>query len=212
MSFFSHHDLHQFLALYGYWAIAFLVALESMGIPLPGETILIIAAGYVGTHGGNLGLIILSAASGAIVGDNIGYLVGRKLGARFLKTYGSKIGLTLGRIKLGQYLFMRYGTSVVFIGRFIAVLRVLAAFLAGANQMAWPRFLAANAAGAIAWASLVGTGAYTFGHEFHQIRGPIGIATAAAATAALIWIALYIRRHEAEMQQAAEKALPDPID
>jgi membrane protein DedA with SNARE-associated domain len=210
MEFFSHHDLHAFIANYGYWAIAFFVALESMGLPLPGETILIIGAGYAGSHGGSLPLVILSAAVGAIIGDNIGYLVGRELGARFLQTYGSKIGLTPGRIKLGQYLFMRYGGKVVFIGRFIAVLRVLAAFLAGANRMAWPRFLAANAAGAFVWATVVAVAAYSLGHEIHRIQGPIGVATVVLAVAAMIWIALYLRRHEADMQAAAEKALPGP--
>lgn len=211
MAFFSHHDLHGFIANYGYWAIALFVALESMGLPLPGETILIIGAGYAGSHGGSLPLVILSAAAGAIVGDNVGYVVGRELGARFLHTYGSKIGLTPERIKLGQYLFMRYGGKVVFIGRFIAVLRVLAAFLAGANRMAWPRFLAANAAGAVVWATVVATAAYSLGRGIHRIQGPIGVATVVVAGAALIWIALYLRRHEAEMQAAAEKALPGPV-
>jgi membrane protein YqaA with SNARE-associated domain len=128
MALFSHHDLNAFITSYGYWAIAVIVALESMGLPLPGETMLILGAGYAGGHGGSLLLVILSATAGAIVGDNIGYAVGRELGARFLHAYGSKIGLTPARLKLGQYLFMRYGGKVVFIGRFIAVLRVLAAF------------------------------------------------------------------------------------
>jgi len=209
MSFFSHHDLHQFIASYGYWAIAFFVAIESMGIPMPGETILIAGAGYAGTHDGNLALIILSAALGAIIGDNIGYLAGRKLGAPVLQRHGSTIGMTPARLKLGQYLFMRYGGSVVFFGRFVAVLRCLAAFLAGVNRMPWLRFLAANAAGAFVWATVVGVAAYALGREIHQIRGPIGFATVAAAGAAIIWIALYLRRHETEMQIAAEKALPD---
>jgi membrane protein DedA with SNARE-associated domain len=211
MAFFSHHDLNGFIATYGYWAIALIVAFESMGLPLPGETMLIIGAGYAGSHGGSLPLVILSAAAGAIVGDNIGYVVGRELGARFLHTYGSKIGLTAGRIKLGQYLFMRYGGKVVFIGRFIAVLRVLAAFLAGANRMAWPHFLVANAAGAIVWATAIGVAAYWLGRGMHRIQGPIGVTTVALAGVAAIWIIFYLRRHEAEMQAAAEKALPGPV-
>jgi membrane protein DedA with SNARE-associated domain len=117
--------------------------------------------------------------------------------------------MTPARLKLGQYLFMRYGGSVVFFGRFVAVLRCLAAFLAGVNRMPWLRFLAANAAGAFVWATGIGVAAYSLGREIHQIRGPVGFATVAVATAAIIWIALYLRRHEAEMQAAAEKALPD---
>jgi membrane protein DedA with SNARE-associated domain len=207
MSLFSHHDLHQFIADYGYWAIALFVGLESMGIPLPGETILIIGAGYIGGHDGSLALVILSAA----IGDNLGYVVGRQLGTRFLQRYGSKIGVTPARVKLGQYLFMRYGGKVVFIGRFIAVLRFLAAFLAGTNRMPWPRFLVANAAGAIVWATVVAVSAYSLGRGIHAIRGPLGLIIFALAIAALVAIFLYLRRNEAAMQAAAEKALPGSV-
>lgn len=211
MSLFSNLDLHQFIADYGYWAIALFVGLESMGLPLPGETILIIGAGYAGSHDGSLAAVILSAAAGAIIGDNLGYVIGRQFGTRLLQRYGSKIGVTPERIKLGQYLFMRYGGKVVFIGRFIAVLRFLAAFLAGTNRMPWPRFLMANAAGAILWATVVAVAAYTLGRGIHAIRGPLGLITMILAAAAVVAIFLYLRRNEAAMQAAAEKALPGPV-
>ena len=207
---FSHHDLHNFIANYGYWAVAFFVALESMGIPLPGETILVLAAGYAGSHDGNIVLVIASAAVGAIIGDNVGYLVGRELGSRFLQRYGPTIGFTPARIKLGQYLFMRYGSTVVFTGRFIAVLRFLAAFLAGANRMVWSKFLVANAAGGIVWATVVGLVAYSIGKELHHVQGPFGEASFVLAGVVLLGIFMYLRRHEAEMQREAEKALPGP--
>lgn len=211
MALFSPHDLHHFIAVYAYLAIALFVGLESMGVPLPGETILIIGAGYAGTHDGNLLMVILSAVLGAIVGDNLGYLIGRLFGATFLQRYGSKIGVTPARIKLGQYLFMQYGGKVVFIGRFIAVLRFLAAFLAGTNRMHWFRFLIANAAGAIVWATTVAVAAYSLGKGIHAIHGPIAFLTAALAGVTLAVIFVYLRRHEAALQEAAEKALPDPI-
>lgn len=211
MSLFSNLDLHQFIADYGYWAIALFVGLESMGLPLPGETILIIGAGYAGSRDGSLAAVILSAAAGAIIGDNLGYVIGRQFGTRLLQRYGSKIGVTPERIKLGQYLFMRYGGKVVFIGRFIAVLRFLAAFLAGTNRMPWPRFLMANAAGAILWATVVAVAAYTLGRGIHAIRGPLGLITMILAAAAVVAIFLYLRRNEAAMQAAAEKALPGPV-
>lgn len=211
MSLFSNLDLHQFIADYGYWAIALFVGLESMGLPLPGETILIIGARYAGSHDGSLAAVILSAAAGAIIGDNLGYVIGRQFGTRLLQRYGSKIGVTPERIKLGQYLFMRYGGKVVFIGRFIAVLRFLAAFLAGTNRMPWPRFLMANAAGAILWATVVAVAAYTLGRGIHAIRGPLGLITMILAAAAVVAIFLYLRRNEAAMQAAAEKALPGPV-
>ena len=211
MSLFSNLDLHQFIADYGYWAIALFVGLESMGLPLPGETILIIGARYAGSHDGSLAAVILSAAAGAIIGDNLGYVIGRQFGTRLLQRYGSKIGVTPERIKLGQYLFMRYGGKVVFIGRFIAVLRFLAAFLAGTNRMPWPRFLMANAAGAILWATVVAVAAYTLGRGIHAIRGPLGLIMMILAAAAVVAIFLYLRRNEAAMQAAAEKALPGPV-
>lgn len=211
MAILSHADLHHFLAEYGYWAIALFVGLESMGIPLPGETILIIGAGYAATHDGSLTLVILSAAAGAIIGDNAGYLAGRFVGTKFLQHFGTKIGITPARIKLGQYLFMRYGGKVVFFGRFVAVLRFLAAFLAGTNRMPWPRFLIANAAGALVWATIVAVAAYSLGKGLHAIRGPIAAATFILAAAALAAAFLYLRRHEAAMQAEAEAALPGPI-
>jgi membrane protein DedA with SNARE-associated domain len=203
--------LHHFLAEYGYWALALLIGLESMGIPLPGETVLIMASVHAGDRGGNIGAVIAAAAAGAIIGDNLGYLLGRQLGFRFLIRFGKKLGFTDARIKLGQYLFMRHGAKVVFFGRFVAVLRCLAAFLAGVNQMRWPRFLAANAAGAIVWASIIGLGAYSFGRAFHQIAGPISLAAFILALIVVIWGFIYVSHHEVALEVEAERALPGPL-
>jgi membrane protein DedA with SNARE-associated domain len=106
--------------------------------------------------------VIVSASMGAILGDNVGYWVGREFGYRLLLRYGRYIGLSNTRIKVGQYLFLRYGGKVVFCGRFVAVLRVLAAFLAGTNRMDWQHFLIANAAGSVLWAMIFGLSAFTF--------------------------------------------------
>jgi membrane protein DedA with SNARE-associated domain len=205
------HALQQFLAEYGYWALAFLVALESMGIPLPGETVLIMASIHAGNRGGNIGAVIAAAATGAIIGDNLGYVLGRQLGFRFLLRYRQRLGFSDARIKLGQYLFMRHGAKVVFFGRFVAILRCLAAFLAGVNQMPWPRFLVANAAGAVVWASIIGLGAFLFGRAFHQIAGPVSLAGFFLATIAVIWGFVYVSRHEASLEGEAERALPGPL-
>src|SRR2546422_86790 len=147
-------DLIHLLATYGYWAVAVFVTIESTGIPFPGETMLLVAAIYAGTtHRLSLPLVILAAASGAIVGDNIGFWVGREGGYRLLRRYGRFIHLDERKLKLGQYLFSKHGGKVVFFGRFIAVLRAWAAFLAGTNRMRWDRFLLFNALGASSWAS-----------------------------------------------------------
>ena len=130
-----------------------------MGIPLPGETVLVLAALYACTHHDlSIWGVIASAAAGAILGDNIGYWVGREFGYRLLLRYGAYIGISDSRIKLEQYLFLRHGTKVVFFGRFVAQLRILTAFLAGENRMDWRRFLLANAAGGILWATLFDLG------------------------------------------------------
>ena len=208
---FSPDVLHDLIANYGCWAVAFFVGLEGMGIPLPGETVLILASAYAGTHNGNIAAVIASAAGGAIVGDNLGYFLGRELGSRALQRYGLHIGLTESRIKIGQYLFMRHGSKVVFFGRFVALLRFLAAFLAGANRMFWRRFAVANAAGGIVWATVVGMAAYSFGKEIHRVQGPFGIAIAALAVAAAAWALVYLHHNEAHMQAEAEKAFPGPL-
>jgi len=203
--------LHHFLADYGYWALALLIRLESMGIPLPGETVLVIASAHAGDRGGNIGAIIAAAVAGAVVGDNIGYVLGRELGFRFLLRFGRYLGLSDSRIKLGQYLFMRHGAKVVFFGRFVAILRCLAAFLAGVNQLRWSRFLVANAAGAVVWATLFSSGAYFYGREFNQIVGPLSLATFLLATVAVVWGFIYLSRHEASLDVEAERALPGPL-
>jgi membrane protein DedA with SNARE-associated domain len=205
------HALHHFLTDYGYWALALLIGLESMGIPLPGETVLIMASVHAGDRGGNIGAVIAAASAGAIIGDNIGYLLGRELGFRFLLRFGRYLGFSDARIKLGQYMFMRHGAKVVFFGRFVAILRCLAAFLAGVNQMSWPRFLVANAAGAVVWATVIGLGAFLFGRAFHQIVGPISLTAFFLATIAVVWGLIYLRRHEEAVEAEAERALPEPL-
>jgi membrane protein DedA with SNARE-associated domain len=147
------------LATYGYAAIFAMVMLESAGIPLPGETILVSASIYAGTTGAlNIRFVIAAAAAGAILGDNIGFWVGRTFGQRLLSRWGHLIGLDERKLKLGQYLFMQHGGKIVFFGRFIALLRAFAAILAGVNRLSPFRFFMWNAAGGIVWASVFGLG------------------------------------------------------
>src|SRR2546425_12903836 len=145
MFYFATSTLTHLLTTYGYWAVLLFVAIESIGIPFPGETMLLVAAIYAGmTHLLSIPLVIVAAASGAILGDNLGFWVGREGGYRLLRRYGKYIRLDERTLKLGQYLFLRYGAKVVFFGRLVAVLRAWAAFLAGTNRMSWSRFLPAN--------------------------------------------------------------------
>ncbi|MFT3730255.1 MAG: DedA family protein [Hyphomicrobium sp.] len=204
-------QLHHLFQTYGIWTVALIVGLESLGIPLPGEAVLVAASIYASTHDGNIAMVIAAATIGAIVGDNFGYLIGREFGYRLVLKFGSYLGLTEGRIKLGQYLFQQYGSAVVFFGRFFALLRFLAAFLAGVNQLAWRRFLVANALGALVWASIVGISAYTLGRGIHELRGPIATVGVAVALGTIVAITIYLRRHEAELQARAEASLPGPL-
>ena len=187
MGWFSPEYLQELISTYGYWAVGGIVGLESLGLPLPGETALVLAALYAGSHHDlSIWGIIVSAATGAVLGDNVGYWLGREFGYRLLRRYGRYVGLSDTRIKLGQYLFLRHGGKVVFLGRFVAILRVLAAFLAGAKQMDWRRFLFANAAGGIVWACIFGLAAYTFGSALMQATAPL--ATGLVIIAAIVII------------------------
>lgn len=200
------------VATHGYWIISIVIALESMGIPLPGETILVTAAIYAGTtHRLDISIIIAAAAFGAIVGDSIGFVIGRRFGYRLLLRYGRYVRLTDSRIKLGQFLFQRYGGTVVFFGRFVALLRTLAAVLAGTNGMAWRRFFLFNASGGIVWAAVFGLSAYAFGERVERVRGPVAIGSLIAAGIAGVALIRFMRRHEADLERQAEQALPGPL-
>ena len=197
---------------YGYWGVALAIALESMGVPVPGETALVAAALYAGkTQALNIWVLIAFASAGAILGDNIGYWIGREIGFRMLLRYGSYVGLTEGRIKLGQYLFERHGGKIVFFGRFIALLRSLAALMAGLNQMSWPRFVVFNAAGGILWAACYGLAAFYFGKQIETLTRPVGLTLLVIATVIFLVSFWFIRRHEAELTMKAERAFPGPV-
>jgi len=204
--------LTNLVAQYGYLAVLVIVGLESTGVPLPGETTLVAAALYAGaTHNLNIVGVVIAAAVGAILGDNLGYLIGHWGGYRLLIRYGRYIRLSEKRIKIARYLFLRYGGEVVFFGRFTAILRAYAAFLAGTTRMPWRRFLFFNAAGGIAWATIYGGGAYLLGRQIERLSVPFEIVFVAAAVIAIVVGALIVRRQEERLAVAAEKVFPGPL-
>jgi membrane protein DedA with SNARE-associated domain len=206
-------NLTHLVTTYGYWAVLLFVAIESTGIPFPGETMLLIAAIYAGTtHHLSIPLVILAAASGAILGDNLGFWVGREGGYRLLRRYGRYIHLDERKLKLGQYLFMKHGGKIVFFGRFVAVLRAWAAFLAGTNRMRWPEFLIFNALGGIVWATLFGLGGYFLGDNIHRFSRPFAIVTLVLGVIIIIAGLIFTARNESRLEEEAEKALPGPLD
>jgi membrane protein DedA with SNARE-associated domain len=209
---FSHGELPHLISTYGYGAVGGLAALESMGMPLPGETVLIAASVIAGTsHALSIWLVVAAAAGGAVLGNSISFWVGAEIGYRLLAKYGRYVWLSERRIKLGQYLFLRYGGEVVFFGHFVGAPRALAAFLAGTGSMRWPRFLAFNAAGGVVFAAILGLGAFYLGKVADRLATPVGIGLGVAAVTVIVALALLVRRHEAELEAKAEDALPGPL-
>jgi membrane protein DedA with SNARE-associated domain len=177
---------------YGAWIVFALVFLESIGLPLPGEAILVSAAIFAGTTQElNIALVLLSAVLGAI--------------------YGSYIGLTETRIKIAQYLFRRQGMVVVLIARFVAVLRSVIGFIAGANRMPFAKFMIANSTGAVAWALFYGLGAYYLGKGVEEFARPFALALAVVGAIVVISMIVYWRRKEQELAAAAERDIPGPL-
>ena len=146
------------------------IMIESAGIPFPGETMLLLASFSAATIVPQLhiGLIIAFAALGAIIGDNIGYYIGRTGGHALVERYGRYVFLKPQHLKRAEQFFEKHGNKTVFFGRFIAVLRTWAAFLAGVNHMRWGTFLFYNAAGGILWAITFGTIGFVAGRVFHD--------------------------------------------
>ena len=210
--FVSTDTINTWLESYGYLVVFLLVMLESIGLPVPGETALIAAALYAGTtHKLEIGAIVAVAAAAAIIGDNIGYSIGRYGGAKLLLRYGHKIHLHEGRLKIGIWLFRRHGGKVVFWGRFVSILRTWAAFLAGANHMEWRRFLVFNAAGGIVWATLYGVVYYVFGATLKKLSTSIDVALGIGSVVILVAFVVWTRRKEGELQKRAEREIEGSV-
>src|SRR6202790_1376887 len=193
---------------YGPWIIFGIVALESAGVPLPGETILVAAALLAATTGQiSIVIVVLAAAAGAIIGDGIGYMVGRRFGVPLIRRYGRYIRLDENRLLIGRYLFFRYGNVVVFFGRFVAVLRMFAALLPGANSMPAGRFFFFNISCGVCWACLFGFGAYAVGAEIYKISGALSVISLGLFIAAGYPLSIFIRRNEAALRRRAKVAL-----
>jgi membrane protein DedA with SNARE-associated domain len=200
------------IAQHGYLAVFCIVALESAGIPLPGETALVLAAMFAGATGLlDVKLVIFFAAAGAILGDNVGFWAGRRYGLPLLLKHGGKLGLTDDRIKLGQYLFANHGAKIVFFGRFIALLRIFAAFLAGVNRYRWGQFLFYNATGGIVWAVVFGLGGFAFGEAFEHVAGPLGKIVLGLAAAGVLTGWWLIHTQEQKLIEKAVSAFPGPL-
>lgn len=198
-----------FISAYGIWLVAAFIALESIGAPLPAEAALMAAAVYAATsHDIDIRLLLIVASAAAILGNFAGYWIGRRYGYHLLMRYGHRVGLTEGRIKIGQWLFLRYGGRFVFVARFLPFLRNMAAVLAGAHRMAPARFCLASSAAAIAWVLIFGLAAYAFGDAFAHAASPATIGLAAVALFIVVMLPVMILRWEKRLLAQAELGLP----
>jgi membrane-associated protein len=177
----------------GYSVVFALIAVETMGIPVPGETALITAA--LLAHDGRMDIVplIAIAAAAAILGDNVGFAIGRKGGRRLFEMPGPFHRQRLEALAVGEPFFAKHGPKAVFLGRWVAGLRIASAWLAGMNRMPWPRFLFWNALGGICWATSIGLGVYLVGHAFEKFIGISGIVAAGVVSGALVGLFVWRR-------------------
>jgi membrane protein DedA with SNARE-associated domain len=183
----------------GYAAVAIFVGVEASGVPVPGETALIGAAVLASQGELSIELVIAIAAAAAIIGDNIGYLLGARFGRRLMERPGRTQARRLEALDRGQQLFDRHGPKAVFLGRWIALLRIWAAWLAGMAGMRWRSFLFWNALGGIGWAVCFGLLGYFGGEALAELvaRVGVGVAIAVGAAAVAFWVTLHYRRRRA---------------
>jgi membrane protein DedA with SNARE-associated domain len=203
--------LAQFISTYGVWLVAACIALESVGLPLPAEAVLI-AAGFFAatTHDLNIWFLVTAGILAAILGNVVGYWLGRRFGPRLLTRYGTRFGLTEGRIRIGQWLFLRYGGRFVFIARFLPFLRNMAAVLAGTNGMAQHVFYFAGGTAAVAWVMGYALAAYAFGEAFSNWASPAAGVLGLVAVLLILAVPALILRYEKRLLAEAERSLPAP--
>ena len=200
---FLHNSLQlieHYMLVYGYWAVFFGVMLENAGVPVPGETILLVAGYFASTGQFNIALVMIIAASGAIVGDNIGFAIGHHYGRGFLLRVGRFFFLTPKRLEHMENYFESHGNKTILVARFITGLRVFAALLAGASRkMPWRVFVLYNMAGAVLWSVVITTLGYLFGASLPLLvkwvgRGGTILLIAALVIGVVVW---RVRRHRA---------------
>jgi membrane protein DedA with SNARE-associated domain len=191
---------------YGLVILFVLVAMESAGVPLPGETALI-TAGVLAARGEmDIVEVIVVAAAAAIIGDNVGYWVGRLGGRRLLERWEPLERHASRVLPWSERFFKRHGAKTIFLGRFFAVLRVTAAWLAGISRMYWWKFFLWNAAGGICWAVLVGLVSYYLGRAAAEAINRYGLIAGVAFTALLVLGALVFRFIRRRLMEAEPEA------
>jgi membrane-associated protein len=211
-------NVEHWVQVAGYPLLFLIVMGESSGVPVPGETALITASILASRGKLQIELVIVFAAAAAIVGDNIGYLIGRKGGRWLLERPGRFYRQRRQVLETGEPFFERHGPKAVFLGRFILGLRVWASWLAGATRMHWRSFVVWNALGGICWATIIGLLSYYLGNAAGDAVKTFGLYGLAAALLAIGTALLAHRRHRRAQEKkrsdgaTAETATPRPQD
>ena len=194
--------IEQYMLAYGYWTIFFGVMLENAGLLVPGETILLVGGYFAASRPEHFNLfrVMLTAATGAVIGDNIGFWIGHTLGRSFLLKVGRFVFLTEKRLEHMEHYFKSHGNKTILVARFITGLRVFAALLAGASKMPWRVFFIYNVAGAMLWAVVITLLGYLFGQSLPLLIKWVGrsgtiFLIAAVVIALVVW---KIRKHRRE--------------
>lgn len=163
-------NLEPFVREYGAGAVTFILTFESLGAPLPGESLLIFASFLAGRGELSLPALMVSAWAGAVMGDNIGYLIGRRFGRTLILRYGAKAGINPDRLARVESVFARYGAFTVGFARFMNVLRQLNGIVAGTLKMEWKRFLIFNALGGALWVATWTLAGFYLGEHVSDVR------------------------------------------
>ena len=202
-----------YLQAYGYWAVLFALLGENAGLPLPGETILILAS-FLAYQGHHLQLpwVILIGICACTMGDNIGYWIGRRGGRPLLEKWKHFFHISDAAIKAGEEFLQRRGSVAIFLARFIAGMRIVAGPLAGVLRMEWKRFLPANAAGAAAWVTVIAGAGYFFGSQYEALAGVVK-QTEVVIFLAVVLAALHLWRNQRKRsQQRRREQLAEPAN
>jgi len=209
----GHHIfelLRDFFHDYGYWTVAIALLLENAGIPVPGETILLFASFLAYSERElHLPIIIVVATAACTIGDNLGYLIGRRGGRRLLARYQHIFRIRDKTIARGERLFARYGSLTIFFARFVFGMRIIAGPLAGVLHMEWKRFVLFNFLGAVVWVTVITLVGYFFGSQWDALlrvmhRINLGIAAAVGVVALLFWWRHRRRRQSRDSEDSGE--------
>jgi membrane-associated protein len=162
--------LRGYLAHYGYWTVAVALLLENAGVPVPGETILLLASFLAySEHHLHVGYIILVGICAATIGDNLGFAIGHHGGRPLLERYQHIFRIPRRTLARGEQLFRRYGAATIFVARFVVGMRIIAGPLAGVLRMDWRKFAIYNFLGAALWVSVISSVGYFFGKYWDDL-------------------------------------------